>query len=192
MEAFFLWTPFVLAWASAKAGSDGIPFLFTLLTVPILITFAWFVAIIRRRREIWGPSRSFCAGLGDIWGTTVKNYPFLLFCSAVVMPTAYWILTIEIGIVGQNDEISSLTFSQVLAMFAAVPPVIEVAPLVPRLWEWFITFSWLGRVIRHSKTFSPSQDGLFSGSPIEEKGQNFPFELQTPPLQRIPAVLTKP
>jgi hypothetical protein len=46
-------------------------------------------------------------------GTTVKNYPFLLFCSAVVMPTAYWILTIEIGIVGQNDEISSLTFSQV-------------------------------------------------------------------------------
>jgi hypothetical protein len=29
------------------------------------------------------------------------------------MPTAYWILTIEIGIAGQNDEISSLTFSQV-------------------------------------------------------------------------------
>jgi hypothetical protein len=41
--------------------------LFFLLTIPILITFAWFAAIIRRRREIWDPSRSFCAGLGEVW-----------------------------------------------------------------------------------------------------------------------------
>ncbi|KAF9781543.1 hypothetical protein BJ322DRAFT_1022954 [Thelephora terrestris] len=153
VEAFFLWSPFVLAWDSAKGGSEGILFLFTLLAIPILVTFAWFVAIIRRRREIWDSNRSFCAGLGEIWRTIVKNYPFLLFCSAVVIPTAYWILTIELGVFEENDEISSLTFSQVLAMFAAVPPVIEVVPLVPRLWEWVITLSWLGRVVRHSKTF---------------------------------------
>jgi hypothetical protein len=45
--------------------------------------------------------------------TIVEHYPFLLFCSAVVIPTAYWIAIIEIGISNENDQTSPLTFNQV-------------------------------------------------------------------------------
>jgi hypothetical protein len=68
VKTFFLWSPFLYAWDLATNGSNGIAALFLLLTIPILIAFAWIIAIIRRRREIWDESsRSFCAGFGEVW-----------------------------------------------------------------------------------------------------------------------------
>ncbi|KAF9781550.1 hypothetical protein BJ322DRAFT_230258 [Thelephora terrestris] len=150
VEAFFLGAPFVYAWALTTLGPAGILILFIFLAIPILIIFAWFVAIIRRRREIWASSGVCCASFGKVWRPIVHHYPFLRFCSVVVIPTAYWIAIVELGIFGGNDETSPLTFSQVLAMFATVPPMIEVARLVPRLWRWLITFAWLGRAFGRS------------------------------------------
>lgn len=45
--------------------------------------------------------------------TVVKNYPFLQFWSVVAVPTAYWIATVELGILWEHDEGFSLTFGQV-------------------------------------------------------------------------------
>ena len=66
-EAFFLGTPFVYAWVLATAGKAGILLLFSFLAIPILIAFAWVVAIIRRRDKIWPPGRPYRPRFGKVW-----------------------------------------------------------------------------------------------------------------------------
>ena len=43
----------------------------------------------------------------------MTHYPFLLFCSVIVVPTAYWIGIVEIGVLLSQDTAWSLTFGQV-------------------------------------------------------------------------------
>lgn len=45
--------------------------------------------------------------------TVVARYPFLLFLSVVVIPTLYWVLVVELGVMGTPDNTFSLTFGQV-------------------------------------------------------------------------------
>jgi len=45
--------------------------------------------------------------------TVVTHYPFLLFWSAVAIPTMYWVLIVELGVTGTPDNLFSLTFGQV-------------------------------------------------------------------------------
>ena len=53
--------------------------------------------------------------------TIVNNYPFLQFWSVVAIPTAYWIATVELGILWEHDEKFSLTFGQVSTIGVRVP-----------------------------------------------------------------------
>jgi hypothetical protein len=43
----------------------------------------------------------------------VSHYPFLQFLSVIVIPTAYWIGIVEVGVLGSQDVAWSLTFGQV-------------------------------------------------------------------------------
>ena len=45
--------------------------------------------------------------------TVVSHYPFLQFLSVIVIPTIYWIGIVEVGVLGSQDVVWSLTFGQV-------------------------------------------------------------------------------
>jgi len=79
--------------------------------------------------------------------TVVGEYfPFIHFISIVVIPFAYWVACIELGVYKSNDNEFMLTFGQVLALFVAVPPFIQVCKLAPGLYRWFYDLTWLRRI----------------------------------------------
>ena len=43
----------------------------------------------------------------------MTNYPFLQFLSVIVIPTAYWVAYVELGVWDQWDVAVTLTFGQV-------------------------------------------------------------------------------
>ena len=67
MEAFFLGTPFVFAWGLIRQGKDGIFLLFFFLAIPILIAFAWVVAVVRKSHKIWTPGEPYRPRFGEVW-----------------------------------------------------------------------------------------------------------------------------
>jgi hypothetical protein len=66
-EGVFLGAPFIFAVALALQGPAGIFVLFLFLSIPILIVFAWVVAILRRRKEIWPPGEPYRPKFGKVW-----------------------------------------------------------------------------------------------------------------------------
>ncbi|KIJ50521.1 hypothetical protein M422DRAFT_245142 [Sphaerobolus stellatus SS14] len=125
-------------------------FLLFLALLPVAITIlAWVVAIVRSREEIWPiwpvrqPHRVY-----NIWGTVVKKYPFIQFLTVVIIPTAYWIATIELGAAVSGDEIFSTSFGQ--ASFCnAIPLIYQNIQMLPRLWKWFIDLGWVRSITCH-------------------------------------------
>lgn len=142
-ENFFLGTPFVIAWALMQEGGAGVLVLLVFLAIPIIVALSWIFAILRKRHDIWPPGAPLRPRFGRVWRTVVNDYPFLQFWSVVAIPTAYWIATVEFGILWGHDEKFSLTFGQVLALFAAVPPIIDVIRLAPDLWHWLTNLPWV-------------------------------------------------
>ena len=43
----------------------------------------------------------------------MSHYPFLQFWSVIAVPTMYWIGIVEVGVLGSQDVMWSLTFGQV-------------------------------------------------------------------------------
>jgi len=126
-------------WSQVLAAS---PFLFTII--------AWVVAIVLRRQEIWPQGKSYRPHFLDVWRVTENHYPFIQFVTVIAIPTAYWIAAIESGIrtATSRDNTVIATFGQVLAMFVAVPPMLEVIELCPRVLAWFSNLCWVRFITR--------------------------------------------
>ncbi|KAF9645472.1 hypothetical protein BDM02DRAFT_3271660, partial [Thelephora ganbajun] len=141
VENVFLGAPFIFAWALA------------------------IVAIFRRRKDIWPPEGPAAPKLA-CRRTIVTHYPFLQFLSVVAIPTAYWVGIVEVGVLGSQDVAFSLMFGQVLAVFVAVPPIIELAHLTPELWRWLINPSWVRYITRRPVSEIPDPEEI--GTPNSE------------------------
>ena len=68
-------------------------------------------------------------------------------------------------------------FRQVLAVFTAVPPIIEVSHSAPDLWRWFINLPLVRFIIKHPALGVPSPEEMEIRSAVfidqqnsEEKG----------------------
>lgn len=75
---------------------------------------------------------------------------------------AYWVTVVELCTYGTQDNTFSLSFGQVwlpawdgnekadvvqvLALFVAVPPLLQTLPLVRGVWYWFRGISWVRRI----------------------------------------------
>ena len=100
---------------------------------------------------------------------TMNNYSFIHFMTLAVLPTSYWVCVVELGCVLSADEDFSLSFGQVqslhhhflsglqfiiiycskvLAAFVAVPPIISVLQLYPRVNKWFWNLFWVRYLIK--------------------------------------------
>lgn len=78
---------------------------------------------------------------------------------------------------------------QVLAVFVAVPPMIEVAHSAPQLWRWFINLRWIRFITRRParKASSPEEMGTSEAEFIdwqqsEKKGTADSFVAEVPRL----------
>jgi len=168
-EEFFLGSPF--AFVRFLADNERFGSLVAFIALPVVVVAAWVFAIVRKRKEIWPPGEPYRPRFGKVWRTVVTSYPFLQFLSVIVAPTAYWVAYVELGVFNQWDIDFSLTFGQVLTVFVTVPPMIEVARLVPALWRWFINVHWVRYITgrRAPKVLSPEETGSPATEFIHEK-----------------------
>ncbi|KAF8518131.1 hypothetical protein BU17DRAFT_48940 [Hysterangium stoloniferum] len=111
--------------------------------LPVELTvLSWIIAIWLSRSDIWKGER-YKIRFRDVWDTVTYKYPFILFVSVVVLPSVYWIALIELGALLSNDDTWEPTFGQVLAIFVAVPPIIEVLGRAKQCKEWFLNLTWV-------------------------------------------------
>ncbi|KIJ50526.1 hypothetical protein M422DRAFT_27192 [Sphaerobolus stellatus SS14] len=177
--------------SDAKAAGGFILFLFLL---PVVVTvLAWIFAIVRRHKEIWPVGQPYRPRIYTVWSTVVTHYPAIRFMSVVLLPTGYWITIIEFGAIVSNDEQFQTTFGQVLACFAAVPPIIQAVKMLPRLWAWFrrvtacccccrsrISRSSRARLSKMGDELADLNNKPLPVSPNEDQNQYYiePFEIE--------------
>ncbi|KAF7326894.1 hypothetical protein MVEN_02583300 [Mycena venus] len=145
------------------------------------ITIAWGVAIYRLRKIIWAKHDRILP-LGRLWRKVVTRYPFIQFYSVIVLPHAFWIFNVEIGLqILSTREHFTATYGQLLAIFVTVPPFIQLCVILPRIPTWFVDLAWVRLVTgRRDQPFvgarpkdesalpmqqDPSRAGLLSGKP---------------------------
>lgn len=143
-EGFYFTVPFLYIQAYANIG---IVYPAILFAVPfVVMTAAWATAILRRRQEIWPPGEPYRPRIIKVCRTVGYYYPLIQFTSVVVLPMAYWVAVVELSTYGTQDNTFSLSFGQVFALFVAVPPFLQVLPLVREVWYWFRGISWVQRI----------------------------------------------
>ncbi|KAJ7160813.1 hypothetical protein C8R46DRAFT_354723 [Mycena filopes] len=112
------------------------------------VVISWGTAIWRLRKIIWGKNDRILP-LGRLWRKVVNRFPFIQFYSVIVIPHAFWIFNIEIGLLLLSTrEHFTATYGQLLAIFVTVPPFIQLVLLLPRLRPWFLDLYWVRFVTR--------------------------------------------
>ncbi|KAJ7248087.1 hypothetical protein C8J57DRAFT_1522644 [Mycena rebaudengoi] len=69
----------------------------------------------------------------DLFG---QRYPFLHFCGVFFVPMIYWVIVNEIRFINTPDNMFSITFGQVLAVFVILQPLLQVLKMIPRMSGW--------------------------------------------------------
>jgi len=128
-----------------------------LLVLPLIITgVAWVIALTIQRKAIWPPGEKWSPHFGRMWSITGRHYSFIHFMLLVKIPTLYWITVIEISCVifsaGQGNVLS---FGQILAAFVALPPLVTVFQLYPKLFAWFSSLAWVRRITKRWRARKP-------------------------------------
>ncbi|KAJ7778430.1 hypothetical protein B0H16DRAFT_1879068 [Mycena metata] len=114
------------------------------------IVFWWGVAIWRLRKTIWAKGDKKLP-LGRLWRQCVLGYPFLQFYTVIILPHAFWIFNVEVGLrIFSTRERFHATYGQLLAIFVTVPPFIQLILLLPRLRPWFLDLYWVRFITRRS------------------------------------------
>ncbi|KAJ7916536.1 hypothetical protein B0H13DRAFT_2448749 [Mycena leptocephala] len=73
-----------------------------------------------------------------------NRYPFIQFCTVIVLPHFIWIFNIEIGLhIVSTRESFSATYGQLLAIFVTIPSFIQLCVLLPRVPRWFWDLTWV-------------------------------------------------
>lgn len=157
---FFLLTPVSVGIMERK----DLPWLGPVVAVPFfLISLAWAIAIYLKRHTIWPPGEPYRFNFWKVLTVVGEYFPFIHFVSIVVIPFVYWVACIEIGVWNSNENQFTLTFGQVLALFVAIPPAVQVCKLTPRLFRWFYDLTWLRRIDGDRPKSRPSSS-VYEGS----------------------------
>ncbi|KAJ6570719.1 hypothetical protein B0H10DRAFT_1964593 [Mycena sp. CBHHK59/15] len=144
-----------------------------------LLAISWGVAVYRLRKIIWAKHNKRFP-IGRLWRKVVNRYPFIQFCTVILLPHAFWMFNIEVGLrILSTRESFSPTYGQLLAIFVTVPAAIQLFQLLPRVPPWFMDLAWVRHVLcRRDKS-------RFSEKPSDESA----LPMQTNPLRAT--LLTK-
>ncbi|KAF7373205.1 hypothetical protein MSAN_00529100 [Mycena sanguinolenta] len=88
---------------------------------------------------------------GDYLEHATRFYTFAVF----LIPIIHWVTINEICLFGTADNIFSITFGQVLAVFVVLQPLFQVLMMLPRAAGWFIILSPIRLITGRQKEFVP-------------------------------------
>ncbi|KAF7364918.1 hypothetical protein MVEN_00362300 [Mycena venus] len=106
-----------------------------------LFVIAWGTAIYLQRQEIWKKNKKL--PFQRMWRKVVDAYPFIHFCTVILFPHFFWLVNIEVGVSALLKETFTYTYGQILALLVAIPPLIQLCLLLPRLLHWFADLTWV-------------------------------------------------
>ncbi|KAH8115179.1 hypothetical protein DFH11DRAFT_88715 [Phellopilus nigrolimitatus] len=125
------------------------------------LVIAWVVAISSMRAVIFKKDKGIQRIPLRMWRKTTKRFPFLLFCTVVLFPSASWITMLESGALFSKEYFQP-TYGQLLAIFVAVPPAVQCILMYKRCYFWFMDLTWVrfisGR--QHSPLYSDQASAL--------------------------------
>ncbi|KAJ7353538.1 hypothetical protein DFH08DRAFT_857038 [Mycena albidolilacea] len=155
---FFL--PFIIFFAE-------FPYIGALILASVVVS--WGIAIWRLRQIIWAKHDRYLP-LGRLWRKVVNRYPFIQFYSVIVLPHAFWIFNVEIGLeILSTRESFSATYGQLLAIFVTVPPFIQLCIILPRIPNWFIDLAWVRLLTgRRNQPFRSARPQDESALPMQQ------------------------
>ncbi|THH29813.1 hypothetical protein EUX98_g4369 [Antrodiella citrinella] len=137
-----------------------------LLILPLIFTgVAWATALILQRKAIWpsGERWRWRPHFGRIWSITGRHYSFIHFMLLVMLPTLYWITVVELScLLFSAGKGNVLSFGQILAAFVALPPVVTVIQLYPKLFAWFGDLAWVRRIVKRWRSKKPQKSRTMS------------------------------
>ncbi|KAJ7268086.1 hypothetical protein B0H12DRAFT_1097024 [Mycena haematopus] len=112
--------------------------------LPFLLIIASFVCgVVRQRHRLAAEFRAQNSRwkIWVTWDVLAQQYPFMHFCGVFFIPMIYWVLVNELGTVGTPDNLFSLSFGQILALFVILPPLWQVIQMAPRARGWFMNLA---------------------------------------------------
>ncbi len=96
-----------------------------------------------------------------------------------------WIASLEDGAIFDNEHFLP-TYGQLLAVFVAVPPLIQLITMLPRLGPWFIELTWVRFLTCRLDDRQPSEG---SGEQPSEESVKKPMDS---PIQESPEISMEP
>ncbi len=96
-----------------------------------------------------------------------------------------WIASLEDGAIFDNEHFLP-TYGQLLAIFVAVPPFLQLLNMYGQLWRWFIDLTWV-RFLTCRLHVRRSSEGS-GGQPSEDSAKQLPES----PTQQSPDTYVAP
>jgi len=133
MDFFFLGPILMIyGWSLSAQAAILAPFVGLLL--------AWISALVIQRESIFKKGR--IPKPWDVWRETKRRYPFLMFCTVILYPSAIWISMLESGTEFSNESFQP-SYGQLLAIFVAVPPVLNCLYMWKDFRDWILDLTWV-------------------------------------------------
>ncbi|KAJ7817851.1 hypothetical protein B0H14DRAFT_3474247 [Mycena olivaceomarginata] len=141
------------------------------------VAVSWGIAIWRLRQIIWAKHDRYLP-LGRL-RKVVNRYPFIQFYSMIVLPHAFWIFNIEIGLqILSTRESFSATYGQARPVptssassrsSSPSPPFIQLCIILPRIPNWFIDLAWVRLLTgRRNQPFRSARPQDESALPMQQ------------------------
>ncbi|KAJ7442157.1 hypothetical protein B0H11DRAFT_2251599 [Mycena galericulata] len=158
----------------------------------VSVVAMWGTAIYRLRKVIWAKHNKILP-IGRLWRKVVVQYPVIQMYSVILLPHAFWIFNIEVGLAYLSPhETFTATYGQLLAIFVTVPPFIQLCLILPRLWPWFLDLAWVRYISRRQDapyrgkrpddgSSLPMQEGDLSSAGLLAKTEGMPVEMHPIP-----------
>ncbi|KAF8205484.1 hypothetical protein K438DRAFT_1963926 [Mycena galopus ATCC 62051] len=134
----------LLASVAASSGDDILAGIAFGAMIPFLLVWVSFLCgVILQRHQL---AQEFRAQnkrwkIWVTWDVLAQQYPFMHFCGVFFVPMIYWVLVIELRLFGTPDNLFTLSFGQILAVFVILPPLWQVIQMAPKAGGWFMSLT---------------------------------------------------
>ncbi|KAF7373202.1 hypothetical protein MSAN_00528800 [Mycena sanguinolenta] len=99
------------------------------------------------------------------WKLFGARYPFLHFCGVFFIPMIYWVILNELRLFNTADNVFTISFGQVLAVFVVLQPLVQVLMMIPRLGGWVSNLAPIRLITGSQREFTPIPLELQEGNP---------------------------
>ncbi|KAJ7738794.1 hypothetical protein B0H16DRAFT_1891257 [Mycena metata] len=138
----------------------GLLLLIVILLPFLLLVGSFTYAVIKQRRVLALRYRveSNRWKIWVMWDFLAVQYPLMHFCGVFFVPMLYWVLILEFRTIETPDNLFSLSFGQILAMFVILPPLLQVFQLAPEAKGWFMNLTFTRLITGRRDVVPPNKE----------------------------------